>query len=95
MGQVILYGYTENDLEKAVEKVFARVLKQRNLPNLTNPDSSDRLTQKQAAKFLGISVTSLIDWKKKGMVPYYQVGRSVFYSKKELLDIARKNHSIY
>ncbi len=55
-----------------------------------NPEE-DRLTQKEAAKFLGISVTSLISWKKKKIVPYYQIGRSIFYSKKELLDLARKN----
>ncbi|WP_240531772.1 helix-turn-helix domain-containing protein [Maribacter sp. 4G9] len=43
------------------------------------------------AKFLGISVTALISWKKKKIVPDFQIGRAIFFSKKELLDLARKN----
>ena len=53
--------------------------------------SEDRLTQKEAANFLGISVTSLISWKKQGKIPYYQIGKSIFFSKSELLKIARRN----
>nr|WP_262497615.1 helix-turn-helix domain-containing protein [Maribacter sp. 4G9] len=55
-----------------------------------NPEN-DRLTQQEVAKFLGISVTALISWKKKKIVPDFQIGRAIFFSKKELLDLARKN----
>jgi hypothetical protein len=34
---------------------------------------SDRMNQKEAAKFLGITEATLIRWKKKGSVPYDQV----------------------
>ena len=85
MGQVILYSHTEKDLEKVIEKVFVRFAKQKGLPNIMDEKNDDRLNQKQAAKFLGISVTSIIDWKKKGKIPYYQIGRNPFFSKKELL----------
>ena len=90
MGQVILYSHTEKDLEKVIEKVFVRFAKQKGLPNILDEKNDDRLSQKQAAKFLHISITSLISYKKQGIIPYYQIGRHPFFSKKELLAVARK-----
>lgn len=92
MGQVILYSHTEKDLEKVIEKVVVRFAKQKGLPNILDEKNDDRLNQKQAAKFLGISVTSIIDYKKRGMIPYYQIGRHPFFSKKELLEVARQGY---
>ena len=71
--------------------VLDEMIKTETISNSPINREEDRLTQKEAAKFLGVSVTTIISWKKSGKVPYYSVGRSIFYSKKELLDIARKN----
>jgi len=91
MGNVLFYTHNKEDLKRVVRMVVEEIRKTETIPiGSTNPEE-DRLTQKEAAKFLGISVTSLISWKKKGMVPYFQIGRSVFFSKKELLELARKN----
>lgn len=86
-----LITHSKKDLEKVVEVVIERLRKTEFIQQTPiNPDE-DRLSQKEAAAFLGISVTSLISWKKKGKVPYYQIGRSIFFSKSELLKLAQKN----
>lgn len=88
---ITLITHTKKDLERMIELVIERVRKTEMIPNGKINPEEDRLTQKEAADFLGISVTSIISWKKQGRVPYFQIGRSIFYSKSELLAIARKN----
>lgn len=91
MGNVLFYTHTKEDLKRVVKMVLEELRKTEYIQETSLNPEDDRLTQREAAKFLGISVTSLISWKKKKIVPYYQIGRSIFYSKKELLDLARKN----
>jgi excisionase family DNA binding protein len=94
MSNVILYGFTSKDLERTIEIVATRIRKSELLnQNYGNPEE-DRLSQKEAADLLGVTVQSLIKWKKKKLIPFYQIGRSIFYSKKELLEQARKNPSL-
>jgi len=88
---VQLITHTKKDLELAVEIVVKRLRQQELFRDTSLNTQDDRLTQKEAAKFLDISVTSIIAWKKKGLVPYFQIGRSIFFSKKELLELAKKN----
>ena len=87
-----LITHTKKDLERVVEVVIDRLRKTELIQQTRINPEEDRLTQKEAAVFLGISVTSLISWKKQGKVPYYQIGRSIFFSKAELLKLARKNN---
>ncbi|PIB30587.1 helix-turn-helix domain-containing protein [Maribacter sp. 4G9] len=91
MGNVLFYTHTKEDLKRTVKMVLEELRKTELINETSINPEDDRLTQQEAAKFLGISVTSLISWKKKKIVPYYQIGRAIFFSKKELLDLARKN----
>ena len=91
MSNPILYGFSKSDLEQVVRKVITEIRKTDIIQDSPVNSEDDKLTQREAAKFLGISVTSLKSWKKKGKVPYYQIGRSIFFSKSELLKLARKN----
>lgn len=88
---VILYGFTKKDLERTIEIVVERLRKTGQINDSHPSPENDRLSQKEAAALLGITVQSLIKWKKKKLIPFYQIGRSVFYSKRELLQQARKN----
>lgn len=63
-------------------------------PNLNIEISSDFLKQQEAAKFLHISLPTIIRWKKKGKIPYYQEGRKVLFKKSELLQVLQRNESL-
>lgn len=91
MSNTILYGFTKQDLERTVEFVVKRVLKTETVNTTSFGDVDDLLTQTEAAALFGKTVQCLINWKKQKLIPYYEIGSSVFYSKKELLDCARKN----
>ena len=67
------------------------------MKNRTNQEnrelkSSDEvlMTQREAAKFLKISLPTIITWKKTGKLPYYQQGRTIFFKKSEILESMRK-----
>lgn len=94
MGNVLFYTHTKEDLKRTVKMVLEELRKTEFINETSINPEDDRLTQQEAAKFLGISVTSLISWKKKEIVPYYQIGRAIFFSKKELLALARKNEFV-
>ncbi|MDM1552394.1 helix-turn-helix domain-containing protein [Empedobacter falsenii] len=91
----LLYTHSKKDLEAIVEIVIERLRKMDISETTKDIPDDDRLTQKEAARLLNISVVTLIDWKKKGLVPFYQVQRSIFYSKKELIEIAQKNRNLF
>ena len=59
-----------------------------------NDESEDYLNQREAAKFLRVSLPTIINWKKTNKIPYYQEGRNILYKKSELLQVLRKNGSL-
>lgn len=44
------------------------------------------LTQEAACKELGVSRSTLIQWRKEGRVPYHRQGRRIFFDRVELLN---------
>ena len=92
--KTVLYAFSRQDLESILEIVIDRIRKTELIGESYIAPEEDRLTQKEAAELLGTTVQSLISWKKKGLIPYYQINRSIFYSKKELLNLARNNPSL-
>lgn len=91
MSNTILYGFSKQDLERTIELVVMRLRKTEFIADSNINKEDDRLSQKEAAELLGVTVQCLIKWKKKKLIPFYQIGRSVFYSKTELLNQAKKN----
>jgi excisionase family DNA binding protein len=44
------------------------------------------LSQREAAKFLRVSLPTLIAWKKARKVPFYQHGRKILFIQSEILE---------
>jgi len=58
------------------------------------PPADDRLNQRQVAELFGTSVQTIINWKKKKILPYFQIGRRPIFSKKQLSLIASQNQNL-
>ncbi|MCX6249815.1 MAG: helix-turn-helix domain-containing protein [Bacteroidetes bacterium] len=58
-------------------------------PETKDPDEL-YLSQREAARFLRVSLPTLISWKKARKIPFYQHGRKVLFKKSEVLE-AMKN----
>lgn len=92
MQNKILYAYSEDQLEKIFEKLLNKVNRSSlQIPIQKEIPEDDRLTQQEAASMLNRTVQTLIKWKKKNKIPFYQIEGTIFYSKSELLAYA-KNH---
>lgn len=87
----VLYAFSKKDVELIIESVIDKVRKTEMIGGSSKTPEEDRLTQQEACELLGISVQTLIKWKREKKIPYYQLGRTVFFSKMELLKIARSN----
>lgn len=93
MGKLLFYTQNKDDLERVVKQVVSELRKTEFFDSTPIDSANDRLTQKEAAKFLGVSIPTLIDYKKKSLIPYFKVGRSIFYSKAELIEASRMKKS--
>lgn len=84
-----LYSHDKDDLINAVRIVVEELRKTEFKTDILDTNIDDQLTQTQAAKLLRVSVPTLLVYRKKNLIPYYKIGKMVFYSKKEILKAAR------
>ena len=82
---VQLYSHSKRDLEKAVEIILKKATEFRFPVEHSKEQPEDLISQNEAAKFLHISMPTIIDWRKHKDLPHYNFNGRFFYSKKELL----------
>lgn len=83
-----LYSHSKGDLEKAVEIILKKAT-EFTLPAKAEQQPEDVIPQIEAAKFLHVSIPTIIDWRKNKNLPYYNFSGRYYYSKKELLEYGR------
>lgn len=83
---------TYNDLPEAIQKIqselseLKRILtEQKQAPE---PQLNDFLTREQTASRLKISLPTLNDYSKKGIIPAYRIGGRVLYKEQEVNEAA-------
>lgn len=67
-------------LEKWMEKHSSR-------PPEPDLNPGERLTRRQAAKFLDISYQTMYNWTRDGIVKEHGAGKKKFYLKRELMEV--------
>lgn len=54
----------------------------------------DLIKRKEVAKIFRVSLVTVSDWTKKGLIKSYRVNRKIFYKKNEILDFQKsKTHN--
>ena len=86
---VQLYSHSKSDLEKAVEIILSKAKEFRSPIASSEEKPEDLISQNEAAKFLHISMPTIIDWRKNKDLPHYNFNGRFFYSKKELLQYGK------
>nr|WP_288210132.1 helix-turn-helix domain-containing protein [uncultured Dysgonomonas sp.] len=78
--------------------ITIRLNQEENLQNITPKREikfeTDRLSQTEAANLFQVTVQTIINWSKKGIITKYKLGNRVFYLKSELLEAARVNRNL-
>lgn len=77
-------------LTKAIEGVIMEnkemltgKLDQKNVP------TDEYFSQKEACDFLMIHQSTIIRWRKNNLIPYHRIGKTIMYSKNELVLFAK------
>ncbi len=90
MQKSILINLNQTDLETVLEKVVNKVLKSHQ-PNNTNAKPQvELITRQETAKLLGVSLPTLHDWTKNGLIPAHRIGTRVRYKRQEVMNSLNK-----
>ncbi|MBS1507011.1 MAG: helix-turn-helix domain-containing protein [Bacteroidetes bacterium] len=90
---IILTSMTKSELEEIITSTFRKLVSS----NPVVEGSQDKImNQKEAAEFLGVSQSTLITWKKRGLVPYEQLQGSskIRFYKSQLKLVLLKNSDL-
>ena len=53
------------------------------------------MSEREAALYLKVSARTIIDWRQRGLIPFFRIGRSIRYSREQidraLLDRHQRN----
>ena len=81
MASIVLHNFELSDIKKVIEEVLENKLK-----GLKTPQKEEfkLLTRKETAKLLCISLPTLHDWTKTGIVKAHRIGNRVLYKLDEV-----------
>ena len=91
MEPILLNGINLSDIKKVLREVLEE--KSNDFTKPVKSEDQEYLTRKEVAKLLKISLTTLNDWSKQGIVQAYRIGNRVLYKKKEIEDSVSKVQS--
>ena len=92
MEPILLNGINLSDLKELMREVIDEKLNDFTKP--VKSEDQEYLTRKEVAKLLKISLTTLNDWSKQGIVQAYRIGNRVLYKKKEIEDSVSKTQNL-
>ncbi|MEB2787335.1 helix-turn-helix domain-containing protein [Algoriphagus persicinus] len=93
MDNLILSTHTTEELTNLINLAVKEALKE--LPKATTSNPSETLlTRKETADKLKISLVTLNDWTKRGLIQSYLLGGRVFYKQSEIENSLHRTKSI-
>jgi excisionase family DNA binding protein len=63
-----------------------------NLQRESYSDGQDVLTRKETAKFFSVSLVTIHDWTKSGIIHPYKVGNRVYFKRSHLMDVLEQSN---
>jgi excisionase family DNA binding protein len=76
MEQILLNGITTEELRNMIRDVIKEVI---NISPKQVVSNNDLLSRSEVSKKLGVSLTTLNDWTKRGFLQSYRMGNRVYY----------------
>jgi excisionase family DNA binding protein len=92
MENMILTSVPMDQLQAAISEAVKTEFLKFSTPTLPEPPAY--ITRKETAEILGVSLVTLNDWSKAGIVPFYRIGTRVRYKKEEVLNSVSKAKAI-
>lgn len=92
MTQKISTEFTLDEFKTVIQDAVKMEIEKLNLIKPENP--TEYITRKDAKEILGISLPTLNDWSKRGIIPSYRIASRVRYKRAEVLNSVTKVHSL-
>jgi len=93
MDNLILTTYTPEELTGIINNAIKEAVKEIK-PQDPAPTSEKLLTRKETADKLKISLVTLNDWTKRGLVQSYIIGGRILYKEKEIEESLNKTKTV-
>ena len=84
MNRTIIYTYSPEDLEKIIRDCIKSELA--NFTPQIPTQSKKFISRKKTASILGISLVTLGDYCKRGIIPSYRIGSKVLFIESEIIE---------
>jgi excisionase family DNA binding protein len=82
MAKITLQTFEVTDLEKAVFNSFKKILQ--DYPLFQKTENLELLSRKDASKLLCVSLPTLHQWTKDGVITAYRIGNRVLYKLEDI-----------
>lgn len=85
------------DITTLAEKLdtLTNALNGQSRPETTNPSDEKLITRTEAAQMLGVTLPTIYDWTKKGLITAYRIGNRVRYKHAEIMEAVTSNKTHY
>jgi len=80
--KTFLIPLTEEELKELIKSSFQEVIDE----NKTDRQSKEVLTFKEVTSLLGISDSTLNNWKSSGKIPFHRIGGRIFFKYAEIVE---------
>lgn len=87
MQNIILTQLTTEQLQSKITEAVTTAFFNMSAPT---PEEVEYITRKEAAQFLSVSLVTLNQWTKEGIIQGYRIGTRVRYKKNEVLNSLTK-----
>lgn len=92
MTQKISTEFTLDEFRTVIQDAVKTEIEKLNLNKPETP--TEYITRKDTAGILGISLPTLNDWSKRGVIPSYRIASRVRYKRAEVMNSLTKVHSL-
>jgi excisionase family DNA binding protein len=92
MDQIVMHTITAQEFRALIGTEIREALKE--LPNQSQAETETLLTRSEAAQKLKVSLVTLNDWTKRGLIQSYTIGGRVLYKAGELENSLHKNKTV-
>lgn len=80
----LIHGVSPEEFKESILQEVRKELSKLSLSNSPNNQVDEYVTRKEAAKLLKVSLITISDWNKKGILNPYRLGNLIRYKKSEL-----------
>jgi len=85
MNQLILSPISIGELKTVISDTVIDEVRKLLLPKQQEPESSVLLTRNDASKILGVSLVTLNEWQKSGLIPAYRINTRIRFKRDEVM----------